>query len=114
MEDFQVSEGTKEEKYTRLSEQLKSVWNSEPDLMANLANTAAAIKQTFPFHWIGFYIVKANELVLGPFQGPVACTTVRHVTNGLIEEYAPPSASISIFIAMILPSFLQPTLYFIL
>ncbi len=76
MEDFQVSEGMKEEKYTRLSEQLKSVWNDEPDLIANLANTAAAIKQTFPFHWIGFYMVKANQLVLGPFQGPVACTRI--------------------------------------
>ena len=76
MEELLVSDGTKEEKYLGLSSQLQSLWSGEPDLTANLANTAAAIKQTFPFHWIGFYVVKANELVLGPFQGPVACTRI--------------------------------------
>jgi len=76
MEDFLVIDGTKEEKYKQLSQQLTGLWLGEPDLMANLANTTAAIKQTFPFHWIGFYLVKNNELVLGPFQGPVACTRI--------------------------------------
>lgn len=76
MEVLQVSGGTKEEKYIGLASQLQSFWSGEPDLTANLANTAAAMRQTFPFHWIGFYVVKANELVLGPFQGPVACTRI--------------------------------------
>ncbi|HOY94963.1 MAG TPA: GAF domain-containing protein [Catalimonadaceae bacterium] len=76
MEVLQVSGGTKEEKYIGLASQLQSLWSGEPDLTANLANTAAAMRQTFPFHWIGFYVVKANELVLGPFQGPVACTRI--------------------------------------
>jgi GAF domain-containing protein len=49
----------------------------EPDLIANLANIAAALKEQFNFHWVGFYIVRGNELVLGPFQGPVACTRIK-------------------------------------
>lgn len=76
MEDLQVSNGTKEEKYIHLTSQLNSLWSGESDLIANLANTTAAFRQTFPFHWIGFYLVKNNELVLGPFQGPVACTRI--------------------------------------
>jgi L-methionine (R)-S-oxide reductase len=76
MDDFRISVETKEEKYIGLTVQLRSLWSGESDLIANLANTTSAIKQTFPFHWIGFYLVKKNELILGPFQGPVACTRI--------------------------------------
>lgn len=67
---------SKEEKYISLSSQIKSLIEGESDLTANLANVAAALKQTFNFLWVGFYIVKNNQLVLGPFQGPVACTRI--------------------------------------
>ena len=67
---------SKEEKYKILLPQIESLITGEPDLIANLANTAAALKETFNFFWVGFYIVKNNELVLGPFQGPIACTRI--------------------------------------
>jgi len=67
---------TKEEKYQTLLPQIQELIKNEPDVIANLANIAAALKQTFGFFWVGFYIVKRNELVLGPFQGPVACTRI--------------------------------------
>lgn len=67
---------SKEEKYKALIPQIKSLIHGEPDLVANLANIAAALKETFNFFWVGFYIVKNNELVLGPFQGPIACTRI--------------------------------------
>ena len=67
---------SKEEKYKSLLPQIESLITGEPDLVANLANTAAALKETFNFFWVGFYIVKNNELVLGPFQGPIACTRI--------------------------------------
>jgi len=67
---------TKEEKYLLLLKQLASLTAAETDLIANLANIAAAITQTFGFFWLGFYLVKGNQLVLGPFQGPVACTRI--------------------------------------
>lgn len=63
-------------KYHELIPQLQALMAGEPDLTANLANAAAALKQTFDFFWVGFYIVKENQLVLGPFQGPVACTRI--------------------------------------
>jgi L-methionine (R)-S-oxide reductase len=70
----------KEERYEILLPQLESVISGEPDLIANLSNIAAALKQTFNFFWVGFYLVKENadrqELVLGPFQGPIACTRI--------------------------------------
>lgn len=56
--------------------QIYALVEGEPDLTANLANVAAALKETFQWWWIGFYLVKENELVLGPFQGPVACTRI--------------------------------------
>ncbi len=62
--------------YTSLLPQLEALTSGEPDLVANLANIAAALKQAFGFFWVGFYLVKGNELVLGPFQGPVACTRI--------------------------------------
>ncbi|MBX2965242.1 MAG: GAF domain-containing protein [Cyclobacteriaceae bacterium] len=66
----------KEERYKALIPQLESLVAGEPDLIANLANIAAALKQTMNFFWVGFYLVKNNQLVLGPFQGPVACTRI--------------------------------------
>lgn len=64
------------EKYTLLEKQVKALIEGETDIIANLANTAAIIHETFGFWWTGFYIVKGNTLVLGPFQGPVACTRI--------------------------------------
>ncbi len=66
----------KEERYKVLLPQIESLISGEPDLIANLSNIAAALKQTFNFFWVGFYLVKENELVLGPFQGPIACTRI--------------------------------------
>jgi len=66
----------KEELYRSLLPQIKELTRKEQDLIANLANIAAALKQTFGFFWVGFYLVKGDELVLGPFQGPVACTRI--------------------------------------
>jgi L-methionine (R)-S-oxide reductase len=66
----------KEERYETLLPQIKSLTETESDLTANLANVAAALKQTFDFFWVGFYLVRDHELVLGPFQGPIACTRI--------------------------------------
>lgn len=68
----------KEEKYMAILPQLKALVEGEEDLIANLANLAAALKEVFGFFWVGFYLVKNNELVLGPFQGPVACTRIAY------------------------------------
>ena len=68
---------TKAEQYRQLLPQIKALTTGEPDLVANLANTAAALRQAFGFFWVGFYLVKGEELVLGPFQGPIACTRIR-------------------------------------
>lgn len=73
-----LPQATKEEKYKNLIPQLKSLLNGENDAIANFANISAALKQTFDFFWVGFYIVKGNELVLGPFQGTIACTRIRY------------------------------------
>lgn len=67
---------TKRERYDTLLPQLQSLIETETDLIANLANISAALKQTMNFFWVGFYFVKDNELVLGPFQGPIACTRI--------------------------------------
>ncbi|HWY37750.1 MAG TPA: GAF domain-containing protein [Bacteroidia bacterium] len=75
-EDIRVTGATKEEKYISLLPQLKALLDGETDETANLANIAAVLKYTFNFFWVGFYMVKGNELVLGPFQGPVACTRI--------------------------------------
>ena len=66
----------KEERYRTLLPQIDSLTHGETDLVANLSNIAAALKQTFDFFWVGFYLVKNNQLVLGPFQGPIACTRI--------------------------------------
>ena len=67
----------KEEIYKALMPQIEALIGAETDLIANLANTAAALHQVFDFFWVGFYIVKDGELVLAPFQGPVACTRIK-------------------------------------
>ncbi|MCU0448733.1 MAG: GAF domain-containing protein [Bernardetiaceae bacterium] len=67
---------TKAEKYEALLPQLEALVAHEPDLVANLANLVAGLKEAFDFFWVGFYLVKAGQLVLGPFQGPVACTRI--------------------------------------
>ena len=76
-EDLCISNGSKTEKYQTLLPQIKSLIEGENDLIANLANISAALKETFGFFWVGFYLVKEDELVLGPFQGPIACTRIR-------------------------------------
>jgi GAF domain-containing protein len=76
-EDLHIITGTKEEQYRELIPQIKGLLDGEPDLIANLANIAGALKEQFNWWWIGFYLVKNGELVLGPFQGPVACTRIR-------------------------------------
>ena len=69
---------SKQQKYELLIPQLKALIEGEPDTIANMANVSAALKMTFDFFWIGFYIVKKEELVLGPFQGTIACTRIRY------------------------------------
>lgn len=76
-EDLQIIKGTKAEQYESLIPQIEGLLQGETDLIANLANTAAALKEQFGWFWVGFYLVKDNELVLGPFQGPVACTRIK-------------------------------------
>lgn len=76
-EDLHINGGNKEEKYRALLPQLKSLIEGENDLIANLANISAALKETFHFFWVGFYRVQGEELVLGPFQGPIACTRIK-------------------------------------
>ncbi|WP_419803322.1 GAF domain-containing protein [Mucilaginibacter sp.] len=76
-EDLTISKGTKQEKYETLVPQIKALLEGETDLVANLANVAAALKEQFGWFWVGFYLLKEAQLVLGPFQGPVACTRIR-------------------------------------
>lgn len=68
---------SKEEKYKALLPQIKALVDGEEDVVANLSNITAALKEAFGYFWIGFYIVKNGELVLGPFQGPIACTRIQ-------------------------------------
>ena len=76
-EDLQIVTGTKQEIYESLIPQIQGLLEGETDLVANLANVSAALKEQFGWFWVGFYLVKNDELVLGPFQGPVACTRIR-------------------------------------
>ena len=71
-----LKRASKVEQYENLLPQIDALIESEPDLIANLANVAAVLKSAFDFFWVGFYLVKEKELVLGPFQGPVACTRI--------------------------------------
>lgn len=76
-EELTICSGSKEEQYKMLFPQMQSLIGNETDMIANMANIAAALKQTFDFFWVGFYIVRDNQLVLGPFQGPIACTRIK-------------------------------------
>ena len=76
-EDLTITRGSKEEQYINLLPQIIGLLDGETDLVANLANIAGALKEQFGFFWVGFYLVKGEELVLGPFQGPVACTRIK-------------------------------------
>lgn len=76
-EELTINEGNKPEKYAALLPQISALVMGESDYIANMANVAAALKQTFDFFWVGFYIVHDTELVLGPFQGPIACTRIK-------------------------------------
>jgi L-methionine (R)-S-oxide reductase len=66
----------KEQRYKTLLPQLDAITKDETDVIANLSNIAAALKQTMNFFWVGFYLVKSDQMVLGPFQGPIACTRI--------------------------------------
>ena len=75
-DDLTITNGSKEEIYRALIPQIAALLKGETDMIANLANICAALKTQFNFLWVGFYLVKGEELVLGPFQGPVACTRI--------------------------------------
>lgn len=75
-EDLHIEGTTKEQKYQSLIPQIKALVEGETDVTANMANICAALKFGLNFFWVGFYLVKNNQLVLGPFQGPVACTRI--------------------------------------
>ncbi|MEI9910844.1 MAG: GAF domain-containing protein [Bacteroidota bacterium] len=82
-DDLRIITGNKAEQYQSLIPQIRGLLEGETDLVANLANTAAALKEQFGWLWVGFYVVKKtfgpvqDELVVGPFQGPVACTRIK-------------------------------------
>lgn len=77
-ENLIISDGNKERQYQTLLPQIAALVAGETDAVANMANVAAALKQTFDFFWVGFYVVKGETLVLAPFQGPLACTRIRY------------------------------------
>ncbi len=76
-DDLSIIKGTKNEQYDSLLPQIKGLLEGEHDQIANMANISAALKEQFGWFWVGFYLVKQDELVLGPFQGPVACTRIK-------------------------------------
>lgn len=76
-EHLDISADNKLESYRLLLPQIAALVQGENNLVANLANVAAALRQTFSFFWVGFYIVEGNELILGPFQGDIACTRIQ-------------------------------------
>jgi GAF domain-containing protein len=75
-EDLAIIQGDKKSQYGSLIPQISALLEGETDLIANLANIAGALKEQFGWFWVGFYLVKGEQLVLGPFQGPVACTRI--------------------------------------
>ena len=77
-EELIIDKRGKKEMYATLLPQIKALVEGESNRVANLANVVAALKQTFGFFWVGFYLVEDGELVLGPFQGPIACTRIRY------------------------------------
>ena len=78
MESLTISGNSKQERYTSLLPQVEAVMDSSVDIIANMANMAAMLHETFGFWWTGFYRVIGNELILGPFQGPLACTHIAY------------------------------------
>ncbi len=76
-EDLDIIAGSKAEQYEGLLPQIEALLSYERDRVANMANVAAALREQFGWLWVGFYIVRGDELVLGPFQGPVACTRIK-------------------------------------
>ena len=78
MESLTISGNIKQERYTSLLPQVEAVMDSSVDIIANMANMAAMLHETFGFWWTGFYRVIGNELILGPFQGPLACTRIAY------------------------------------
>jgi L-methionine (R)-S-oxide reductase len=76
-EDLQIVKGEKQEQYASILPQITALISYETDLIANLGNIVAALKEQFGWFWVGFYLVKDDELVLAPFQGPVACTRIK-------------------------------------
>ncbi len=88
-EDLSILKGSKQEQYESLIPQIKGLLHGENNLIANLANISAALKEQFNWWWVGFYWIQEDELVLGPFQGPVACTRIkkgRGVCGGAWEQ----------------------------
>jgi len=88
-EDLSILKGSKQEQYESLIPQIEGLLYGENNLVANFANISAALKEQFNWWWVGFYWVHENELVLGPFQGPVACTRIkkgRGVCGGAWEQ----------------------------
>ncbi|KGE15325.1 GAF domain-containing protein [Sphingobacterium deserti] len=77
-EDLTIAKGSKKEQYELLTKQISALLQGEDDIIANMANVSAALKEQFNFWWVGFYLVKGEQLVLGPFQGPVACTRIAY------------------------------------
>ena len=77
MEHLQIATGSKADKYDLLLRQAEALFQDEPDMIARMANLSAMLHDTFCFWWTGFYRVQGNELVLGPFQGPLACTRIK-------------------------------------
>jgi L-methionine (R)-S-oxide reductase len=75
-EDLKIISADKEKQYQSIIPQIEALVGGEADLIANMANISAALKEQFNFFWVGFYLVRGEELVLGPFQGPVACTRI--------------------------------------
>lgn len=78
MEHLQIATGSKADKYALLLRQIDALFQDEPDMIARMANVSAMLHETFNFWWTGFYRVQADELVLGPFQGPLACTRIKY------------------------------------
>jgi L-methionine (R)-S-oxide reductase len=76
-EELQIASGNKEDQYLSIIPQIKALIAGEADIIANLANIVAALKEQFSWLWVGFYLVKKEELVVAPFQGPVACTRIQ-------------------------------------
>lgn len=76
-ESLTIQKGSKKEQYESLLPQIKALLMGEPDTIACMANVSAALKAQFDFFWVGFYLVREDELVLGPFQGPIACTRIK-------------------------------------